>query len=565
MTLANVRTKYIFVTGGVVSSLGKGLASSSIGALLELRGLKINFLKFDPYINVDPGTMNPFQHGEVYVTDDGAETDLDLGHYERFSNAKMSRKNNFTTGQIYDSVISKERRGDYLGTTVQVIPHITDEIKAKIFDLAQDVDIVIVEIGGTVGDIESQPFLEAIRQIRGDVGRENTLYVHLTLVPYISTAGELKTKPTQHSVKELREIGIQPDILLCRTDRYLAPEVKGKIALFCNVDKDAVIAAKNAETIYEVPINFHEERLDEKIVEKLNIWTGRPDLKGWERVVKKIKQPHRETTIAVVGKYVGLVESYKSLTEALIHGGIANDARVQLRYVDSEQVEKEGPDSLLKEANGILVPGGFGTRGIEGKIKAIQYAREKRIPFFGICLGMQCAVIEAARHCAGLKGANSTEFDPHTPHPIIYLMEEWVDHQHAVQKRTTETAKGGTMRLGLYPCRIDEKSLALDAYNKKLIFERHRHRYEFNNGYRANLEKVGFIFSGLSPDKGLVEIAELKGHPWFLGCQFHPEFRSKPMEPHPLFREFIKASLRREDKAKKDRMAHRAKRKASGK
>ncbi len=563
--MTNVRTKYIFVTGGVVSSLGKGLASSSIGALLELRGLKINFLKFDPYINVDPGTMNPFQHGEVYVTDDGAETDLDLGHYERFSTAKMSRRNNFTTGQIYDSVISKERRGDYLGSTVQVIPHITDEIKAKIFDLAQDVDIVIVEIGGTVGDIESQPFLEAIRQIRGDVGRENTLYIHLTLVPYISTAGELKTKPTQHSVKELREIGIQPDILLCRTDRTLAPEVKGKIALFCNVDKDAVIAAKNAETIYEVPINFHEERLDEKIVEKLNIWTGRPDLKEWGRVVKRIKQPHRETTIAVVGKYVGLVESYKSLTEALTHGGIANDARVQLKYIDSEQVEKEGPEAFLKDANGILVPGGFGTRGIEGKIKAIQYAREKRIPYFGICLGMQCAVIEAARHCAGLKGANSTEFDLHTPHPIIYLMEEWVDHNQTLQKRTSETAKGGTMRLGVYPCRIDEKSLALEAYNKKLIFERHRHRYEFNNAYRADLEKAGFIFSGLSPDKGLVEIVELKGHPWFLGCQFHPEFKSKPMDPHPLFREFIKASLRQGDKPKKDRRAQGAKRKASGK
>jgi CTP synthase len=497
------------------------------------------------------------------VTDDGAETDLDLGHYERFSNAKMSRRNNFTTGQIYDSVISKERRGDYLGSTVQVIPHITDEIKAKIFDLAQDVDIVIVEIGGTVGDIESQPFLEAIRQIRGDVGRENTLYIHLTLVPYISTAGELKTKPTQHSVKELREIGIQPDILLCRTDRTLAPEVKGKIALFCNVDKDAVIAAKNAETIYEVPINFHEERLDEKIVEKLNIWTGRPDLKEWERVVKRIKQPHRETTIAVVGKYVGLVESYKSLTEALIHGGIANDARVQLKYIDSEQVEKEGPEAFLKDANGILVPGGFGTRGIEGKIKAIQYAREKRIPYFGICLGMQCAVIEAARHCAGLKGANSTEFDLHTPHPIIYLMEEWVDHNQTLQKRTTETAKGGTMRLGVYPCRIDEKSLALEAYNKKLIFERHRHRYEFNNAYRADLEKAGFIFSGLSPDKGLVEILELKGHPWFLGCQFHPEFKSKPMDPHPLFREFIKASLRRGEKPKKARRAQGVKRKAS--
>ena len=539
--MANVRTKYIFVTGGVVSSLGKGLASSSIGALLELRGLKINFLKFDPYINVDPGTMNPFQHGEVYVTDDGAETDLDLGHYERFSNAKMSRKNNFTTGQIYDSVISKERRGDYLGTTVQVIPHITDEIKAKIFDLAQDVDIVIVEIGGTVGDIESQPFLEAIRQIRGDVGRENTLYVHLTLVPYISTAGELKTKPTQHSVKELREIGIQPDILLCRTDRYLAPEVKGKIALFCNVDKDAVIAAKNAETIYEVPINFHEERLDEKIVEKLNIWTGRPDLKGWERVVKKIKQPHRETTIAVVGKYVGLVESYKSLTEALIHGGIANDARVQLRYVDSEQVEKEGPESLLKEANGILVPGGFGTRGIEGKIKAIQYAREKRIPYFGICLGMQLALVEFGRHVCGLERANSTEFDLESPHPLIALMEE----QKAIRD------KGGTMRLGAYPATLKEGSLAHQAYGEGEISERHRHRYEVNNDYREQLEAKGILFSGVSPDGKLVEICELPGHPWFLGCQFHPELKSRPQAPHPLFREFISASCK--EKRKKRR------------
>lgn len=558
--MANVRTKYIFVTGGVVSSLGKGLASSSIGALLELRGLKINFLKFDPYINVDPGTMNPFQHGEVYVTDDGAEADLDLGHYERFSSAKMSKKNNFTTGQIYDSVISKERRGDYLGTTVQVIPHITDEIKSKIFDLAQDVDIVIVEVGGTVGDIESLPFLEAIRQIRGEVGRENTLYIHLTLVPYIATAGELKTKPTQHSVKELREIGIQPDILLCRTDRYLSPEVKAKIGLFCNVDKDAVITAKNVDTVYEVPINFHEEGLDEKIVEKLNIWTGRPDLKGWERVARKVKQPRKETTIAVVGKYVSLVESYKSLTEALIHGGIGNDTRVILRYVDSEQVEKEGAEHLLREVNGILVPGGFGTRGIEGKIKAIQYAREKRVPFFGICLGMQCAVIEAARHCAGLKGANSTEFDLNTSHPVICLLEEWVDHNETVQKRTAATAKGGTMRLGLYPCRIEEGSRALEAYNKKLIHERHRHRYEFNNAYRAELEKSGYVFSGVSPDKGLVEIFELKDHPWFLGCQFHPEFRSKPMEPHPLFRDFIKASLRRQKTATKDRSVHSAKR-----
>jgi len=545
-SVANARTKYIFITGGVVSSLGKGLASASIGALLEARGLKVNFLKFDPYINVDPGTMNPFQHGEVYVTEDGAETDLDLGHYERYTSAKMSKKNNFTTGQIYDSVIFKERKGDYLGTTVQVIPHITDEIKSKVYDLAQDVDIVIVEVGGTVGDIESLPFLEAIRQIRGEVGRENSLYIHLTLVPYIETAGELKTKPTQHSVKELREIGIQPDILLCRTDRLLSPSIKSKIGLFCNVEGSAVITAKNVETVYEVPIVFHQEGLDDKIVEKLNIWTGRPNLQGWERVIKRVKQPNRETLIAVVGKYVGLIESYKSLTEALIHAGIANDARVNLRYVDSEEAEKEGTDRLLQGANGILVPGGFGTRGIEGKIKAIQYARENRIPFFGICLGMQCAVIEISRHCAGLKGANSLEFDLQTPHPVIYLMEEWIGRDQTLQKRNAESAKGGTMRLGAYPCRIeDERTLAYEAYGKKLIYERHRHRYEFNNTYREALKKAGLTFSGLSPDKELVEIAELRDHPWFLGCQFHPEFKSKPMDPHPLYRDFIKASLKR--------------------
>jgi len=538
------------MTGGVVSSLGKGLASSSIGSLLELRGLKVNFLKFDPYINVDPGTMNPFQHGEVYVTDDGAEADLDLGHYERYTNVRTSKKNNFTTGQIYDSVISKERKGEYLGSTVQVIPHITDEIKSKVFDLAQDVDIVIIEVGGTVGDIESLPFLEAIRQIRGDVGRENTLYIHLTLVPYIQTAGELKTKPTQHSVKELREIGIQPDILLCRTDRLLSPDVKAKIALFCNVEKDAVITAKNVETVYEVPLVFHQEGLDDKIVEKLNIWTGRPNLKGWERVVKRVKHPRFETTIAVVGKYVTLVESYKSLSEALVHGGIANDARVNLKYVDSEQVEKEGPERFLKEVNGILVPGGFGTRGIEGKIKAIQYAREKRIPYFGICLGMQCAVIEIARHCASLKGANSSEFDAHTPHPVIYLLEEWVDRNQVVQKRSCDSEKGGSMRLGSYSCRLEEGSLAFTAYNKRLVNERHRHRYEFNNAYMDGLGKAGVVFSGVSPDQGLVEIIELKGHPWFLGCQFHPEFKSKPMDPHPLFREFIKASIRRGKRSK---------------
>jgi len=541
----NAKTKYIFVTGGVVSSLGKGLASASMGTLLELRGLRINLLKLDPYINVDPGTMNPFQHGEVYVTDDGTEADLDLGHYERYTSVKTSKKNNFTTGQIYDSVISKERRGDYLGGTVQVIPHITDEIKSKIFDLSEGVDIVIVEVGGTVGDIESLPFLEAIRQIRGEMGRENTLYVHLTLVPYIRTAGELKTKPTQHSVKELREIGIQPDILLCRTDRLLSPEIKAKIALFCNVEKEAVITAKDVETIYEVPIMFHQEGLDDKIVEKLNIWTGQPNLKGWERIVRKVKHPHHETTIAVVGKYVSLVESYKSLTEALVHGGIANDARVNLCYVDSEQVDKEGAEPLLKGSDGILVPGGFGTRGIEGKIKAIRYARENRIPFFGICLGMQCAVIEFARNCAGMKGANSTEFDPHTPYPVIDLLAEWVDRNQTVQRRSADSIKGGTMRLGLYPCRLEPNSLAMRAYGKKLIAERHRHRYEFNNTYLETLARAGLIASGVSPDGELVEIVELKNHPWFLGCQFHPEFRSKPMDPHPLFRDFIRASLAR--------------------
>jgi CTP synthase len=546
----NARTKYIFVTGGVVSSLGKGLASASVGALLELRGLRVSLIKLDPYINVDPGTMNPFQHGEVYVTDDGTETDLDLGHYERYTSVRTSKKNNFTTGQIYDSVISKERRGDYLGGTVQVIPHITDEIKSKILDLSEEVDIVIVEVGGTVGDIESLPFLEAIRQMRGDLGRENTLYIHLTLVPYIATAGELKTKPTQHSVKELREIGIQPDILLCRTDRLLSSEIKGKIALFCNVDKDAVITAKNVETIYEVPIVFHQERLDEKVVEKLNIWTGRPNLKGWERVVRKVKSPRLETVIAVVGKYVSLVESYKSLTEALVHGGIANDARVQLKYIDSEQLDKEGAEHSLKDVDGVLVPGGFGTRGIEGKIKAIRYARENRIPFFGICLGMQCAVIEVGRHCVGLKGANSAEFDEGTPHPVIYLLEEWVDRNQVIQKRSADSLKGGTMRLGLYPCRLDGESLAYTAYGKRLISERHRHRYEFNNAYLEILQKAGLVASGISPDKELVEIVELKDHPWFLGCQFHPEFRSKPMEPHPLFRDFIKASLDRKEKVK---------------
>jgi CTP synthase len=538
-----LRSKFIFITGGVVSSLGKGLASASIGALMESRGLTISLLKFDPYINVDPGTMNPFQHGEVFVTDDAAETDLDLGHYERYTHAKMGKKNNFTTGQIYDAVISKERRGEYLGGTVQVIPHITDEIKSKVLDLADNVDLVIVEVGGTVGDIESQPFLEAIRQLRSDLGRENTAYIHLTLVPYIETAGELKTKPTQHSVKALREIGIQPDILLCRTSRFLTPQVKEKIALFCNVDKDAVITAKDVESIYEVPVAFHQEGLDNRLVELLNIWTGSPNLRPWDRLVKKLNNPKRSASIAVVGKYVHLKDSYKSLHEALIHGGIANDCRVNLNYVDSEGIEKEKADGLLKGATGILVPGGFGQRGIEGKIKAVQYARENKIPFFGICLGMQAAVIEFARNVAGLKRANSSEFDINTTAPVIYLMEQWVDREKVVQKRNIHSDKGGTMRLGAYPCKLVERSLALRAYNKKMVWERHRHRYEFNNEYREMLTKSGLKVSGLYPDGDLVEVIELRDHPWFLGCQFHPEFKSHPMDPHPLFRDFIKASL----------------------
>jgi CTP synthase len=538
-----VRTKIIFITGGVLSSLGKGVAAAAIGALLEARGLRVTFQKLDPYINVDPGTMNPFQHGEVFVTDDGAETDLDLGHYERYTQAKMGKKNNFTTGQIYDAVISKERRGEYLGGTVQVIPHITDEIKSKVLDLADNVDLVIVEVGGTVGDIESLPFLEAIRQLRSDVGRENTAYIHLTLVPYIEAAGELKTKPTQHSVKALREIGIQPDIILCRTSRFLTPQVKEKIALFCNVDKDAVITAKDVESIYEVPAVFYQEGLDDRLVELLNIWTGRPNLSPWERLVKRVKNPKRSTSIGVVGKYVHLKDSYKSLHEALIHGGIANDCRVDLNYVDSERLEKERVEELLKEASGILVPGGFGQRGIEGKIKAVQYARENRIPFFGICLGMQAAVIEFARNMVGLKGAHSSEFDRDTTAPVIYLMEQWVDRNKVVQKRDIHSDKGGTMRLGAYPCKLEERSLAFRAYNRKMIWERHRHRYEFNNGYKDVLTKAGLKVSGISPDGELVEIVELRGHPWFLGCQFHPEFKSHAMDPHPLFRDFIKASL----------------------
>lgn len=528
-----MKTKFIFVTGGVVSSLGKGLASASIGALLECRGLTIALQKLDPYINVDAGTMNPFQHGEVFVTEDGAETDLDLGHYERFTTARMGRLNNFTTGRIYESVIRKERQGEYLGKTVQVIPHITDEIKGAIMQAARDTDLLIVEIGGTVGDIESLPFLEAIRQFRFDVGEENCLYVHLTLVPFIPTAGELKTKPTQHSVGKLREIGIQPDLLLCRTDRPLSKDLKAKIALFCNIAADCVITAKDVESIYEVPLAFHEEGLDEKIVEILNIWTRSPDLSTWRELVHRIKNPKRDVTIAVVGKYVHLTDSYKSLNEALRHAGFANEARVHLKFFDSEDLEsKPNLGAALGNPDGILVPGGFGNRGVEGKIGAITYARENKIPYFGICLGMQLSVVEFARNVCGLKDANSSEFDPHSPHPVIDLMEE----QKAV------VMKGASMRLGAYPCDIEKGTLAFEAYAEKQIQERHRHRFEFNNGYRERLAQKGLAISGVCPQGSLVEMVELKKHPWFLGCQFHPEFKSRPHQPHPLFTRFIRAA-----------------------
>ncbi|MGD9044007.1 MAG: CTP synthase [Desulfobacterales bacterium] len=538
-------TKYIFVTGGVLSSLGKGLASAAIGALLESRGLTVTIQKLDPYINVDPGTMNPFQHGEVFVTDDGTETDLDLGHYERFTHAKMGKDNNFTTGKIYHSVITKERKGEYLGGTVQVIPHITDEIKTSIKMAADNVDVVIVEIGGTIGDIESLPFLEAIRQFRADVGKVNSLYIHLTLVPYIGTAGEVKTKPTQHSVKELRSIGIQPDILLCRTDRFLSKDIKAKIALFCNVSIDEVITAKDVDHIYEVPLIFHQEGLDDKIIELLNIWTRKPQLENWEELIHKIKAPKHSVTIAVVGKYVDLTESYKSLNEALYHGGIANDCQVNLQFVDSEKLDSGTCNQMLADADGILVPGGFGERGIEGKICAANFARVNKVPYFGICLGMQIAVIEFARHVVGLENANSSEFDQNTPYPVIYLMREWFDERsQTVQKRDDLSDKGATMRLGAYSCHLENNSVASKAYQEADISERHRHRYEFNNEFLDRLKEKGMIFSGTSPNGELVEIIELADHPWFLGCQFHPEFKSRPMQPHPLFRDFIEASLK---------------------
>ncbi len=525
--------KFIFVTGGVVSSLGKGLASASIGNLLESRGARLTFLKIDPYINVDPGTMNPYQHGEVYVTEDGAETDLDLGHYERFTSVTVGRRNNFTTGRIYYDVIMKERRGDYLGGTVQVVPHITDEIKQSIRARADGVDIVITEIGGTVGDIESLPFLEAIRQLPYDVGRENVLYIHVTLVPYLGTAGELKTKPTQHSVNKLREIGIQPHILLCRTDRYLPPELKQKIALFCNLQKDEVITAKDVDTPYEVPLVFHKEGLDRLIVEQLRLQLGEPDLREWDSLVQRIKYPQHEATIALVGKYVGLKESYKSLTEALVHGGIESATRPIIHWVESEDIERRGAERVLADVDGIIVPGGFGGRGIEGKVSAIRHAREKQVPFLGLCLGMQCAVIEFARNVAGLRDANSSEFVPDGPTSVIDLMSD--------QRKVEE--KGGTMRLGAYPCVLEKGSRAHEAYGRTEVLERHRHRYEFNNAYRDRLTKHGLVLSGLSPDGRLVEIIELPHHPWFVATQFHPEFNSRPRRPHPLFQGFMRAAL----------------------
>jgi len=527
--------KYIFITGGVISSLGKGIASASIGKILESRGLKVALMKLDPYINVDPGTMNPYQHGEVYVTDDGAETDLDLGHYERFTNSSSSKFNNITTGQIYNYVISRERKGDYLGKTIQVIPHITDAIKERVKKCAEvsKADIVIVEIGGTVGDIESLPFLEASRQFRLDMGYENVLYIHLTLIPYIKAAGEVKTKPTQHSVGTLREIGIIPDVLICRTEEELTDSVKEKISLFCNVRKEAVIESPDMNSIYQVPLVFKKQILDEIILSHFKLICKFSDLKDWEKgVVNRVLEPEYNVTIAVIGKYIELQDAYKSIYEALIHGGIHNNARVVIKKIDSELLEKGEIEKILEGVSGILVPGGFGYRGIEGKIKAIRFARLKQIPFLGICLGMQCAVIEFARNVCNLKSANSTEFKS-TKYPVISLLEE--------QKRIKSL--GGTMRLGAYPCRIKKNSLAFRVYRKNLISERHRHRYEFNNKYKKLFEKKGLILSGIFPKQGLVEIVEIKNHPYFIAVQFHPEFKSKPDNAHPLFREFVKAAL----------------------
>ena len=529
--MSRKRKKFIFVTGGVVSSLGKGLCSASIGALMEARGLRVSMLKLDPYINVDPGTMSPFQHGEVFVTDDGAETDLDLGHYERFTNSELSQANNFTTGQIYHRVITKERRGEYLGKTVQVIPHITDEIKGTIWDAAEEADLTLVEIGGTVGDIESLPFLEAIRQMRRDAGPENVLYLHITLVPFLKAAGEVKTKPTQHSVGELRRIGIQPDFLICRSENEVELEIRKKISLFCDVALESVVSAPDVSCIYDLPLHLARQGVDERVAELLNIWSRRAGLAQWEHVVQRITVPTYEVEIAIVGKYTQLIESYKSLHEALIHGGIPNDAKVSLRYVESTNLSLA--EDALQGVDGVLVPGGFGERGIEGMVTAVRFARERNIPFFGICLGLQMAVVEYARNVCGLQRANSSEFDTSAPHPVVHLMP---DQEQLVDK-------GATMRLGAYPCELTENSLAARTYGTTSISERHRHRYEVNNDYRATLEDHGMKCSGVSPDGKLCEIIELPSHPWFLGCQFHPEFKSKPFKPHALFAGFIRAAL----------------------
>ncbi len=531
--------KYIFVTGGVASGLGKGLAASSMGALLESRGITVTLMKFDPYLNVDPGTMSPFQHGEVFVTDDGAETDLDLGHYERFTHARLTKDHNWTTGKIYELIISKERRGDYLGKTVQVIPHVTNEIKAAIKKVSRDADVVIVEIGGTVGDIESLPFLEAIRQMRNDIGRDNSIFVHLTLVPYIHASGELKTKPTQHSVKELRSIGIQPDILLCRTDRFLSKELKAKISLFCNVPEDCVITAKDVDTIYEVPIVFHQEQLDRCLLRLLHLPEGEPDLTQWEDLVQRLRHPKDEVVIGIVGKYVEFEDSYKSLKEAIVHGGVAHNLHVQIRWIEAEGIEGPNWQAQLEHLDGILVPGGFGKRGIAGMIRAISYARTQKIPFFGICLGMQCAVIEFARNVCALEGADSSEFDPATPHRVIYKLRELKGIDDL----------GGTMRLGAWTCRLEPGSFAHHAYGELEISERHRHRYEFNREYEDTLVAHGMKLAGATPDGTYVEIVEVENHPWFLGCQFHPEFKSKPLQPHPLFKAFIAASYENRQKS----------------
>lgn len=542
MTHSNLNsTKFVFVTGGVVSSLGKGIAAASLAALFEARGLKVTMQKLDPYINVDPGTMSPFQHGEVFVTDDGAETDLDLGHYERFTHATMTRRSNFTTGRIYESVIRRERRGDYLGATVQVIPHITDAIKDAVLSLrAEKVDVALVEIGGTVGDIESQPFLEAIRQLCFDLGKANTCFIHLTLVPYISSAGEIKSKPTQHSVQKLREIGIQPDVLLCRSEHSIPRSQRDKIALFCNVEKEAVIEAPDVDTIYGVPLTLREGGLGTKVLELLGLPNTEPDLTIWQDICNKIRSPEREVRIGMVGKYVELADAYKSINEALFHGGMEHGVRVAIDYFDAENLEKTGVEAL-KGLDGILVPGGFGERGTDGKMLAIQYARENKVPFLGICLGMQLAVVEFARNVAGLAKANSSEFNERAEQPVIALMTEW-EQEGARVTRTSDSDLGGTMRLGGYPCRVIEGTNAFAAYGTTEIRERHRHRYEFNNTYRQQLEDAGLVVSGVLPDNSLVEMVEVRDHPWFVACQFHPEFLSRPYAPHPLFAAFVGAS-----------------------